>query len=115
MNKQKEIVDHIHLSKEKLRRKDTRYFYDNLSSREQWRIFKEYQDATACIDIETTGLGGGVMLRYMGWAEAADLIVKGLGKTILNETVTYDFARLMDGAKKLKCSEFATEIIKNML
>ncbi len=59
-------------------------------------------------------LSGDMMLRYMGWAEAADLIVKGLGKTILNKTVTYDFARLMDGAKELKCSEFATEIINNM-
>ena len=59
-------------------------------------------------------LSGNMMLRYMGWSEAADLIVKGLEKTILNKTVTYDFARLMEGAKVLKCSEFATEIINNM-
>jgi isocitrate dehydrogenase len=59
-------------------------------------------------------LSGEMMLRYMGWTEAADLILGGLGKTILNKTVTYDFARLMDGARVLKCSEFATEIIKNM-
>jgi isocitrate dehydrogenase len=59
-------------------------------------------------------LSGDLMLRYMGWSDAADLIVKGLEKTIRNKTVTYDFARLMNGAKELKCSEFATEIIKNM-
>ena len=59
-------------------------------------------------------LSGEMMLRYMGWTEAADLILGGLGKTILNKTVTYDFARLMDEARVLKCSEFATEIIKNM-
>jgi isocitrate dehydrogenase len=59
-------------------------------------------------------LSGDMMLRYMGWTEAADLIIKGLEKTIINKTVTYDFARLMDGAKELKCSEFASEVIKNM-
>lgn len=57
LNKRKKIVRHIHLSKEKIRAKDARYFYDNLSSKEHWRLFKEYQDATAYIDIETTGLG----------------------------------------------------------
>lgn len=57
LNKRKKIADHIHLSKEKLNNKDARYFYDNLPSREHWRIFKEYQDVTAYIDIETTGLG----------------------------------------------------------
>ncbi|MFV1976503.1 MAG: ribonuclease H-like domain-containing protein [Candidatus Scalindua sp.] len=57
LNKRKKIVDHIHLSKEKISSKGARYFYDNLPSREHWRIFKEYQDATAYIDIETTGLG----------------------------------------------------------
>ncbi|MBF0290319.1 MAG: ribonuclease H-like domain-containing protein [SAR324 cluster bacterium] len=57
LNKQKKIVDNIHLSKERIRSKDTRYFYDNLPSKEHWRIFKEYRDATAYIDIETTGLG----------------------------------------------------------
>ncbi len=59
-------------------------------------------------------LSGHMMLRYMGWTDAADLIIKGLERTISNKTVTYDFARLMDGAKVLKCSEFATEIINNM-
>jgi isocitrate dehydrogenase len=59
-------------------------------------------------------LSGEMMLRYMGWKEAADLIVKGLETTITNKTVTYDFARLMEGAKLLKTSEFGSEIIANM-
>ena len=54
------------------------------------------------------------MLRYMGWEEAADLIIRGLEKTIAAKTVTYDFHRLMEGATLLKCSEFATAIIENM-
>ena len=59
-------------------------------------------------------LSGVLMLEYMGWQEAADLIVKGLGKSITNKTVTYDFERLMPGSKLLKCSEFGKEIVKNM-
>jgi isocitrate dehydrogenase len=59
-------------------------------------------------------LSGVMMFQYMGWNEAADLIVSGLTKAIESKKVTYDFARLMDGATKLKCSEFGTEIIKNM-
>ena len=59
-------------------------------------------------------LSGVMMLEYMGWQEAADLIVKSLEKTIANKTVTYDFERLMPGAKLLKCSEFGREIVKNM-
>jgi isocitrate dehydrogenase len=59
-------------------------------------------------------LSGEMMLRYMGWNEAADLIISGINKTIQAKTVTYDFARLMDGAKEVKCSEFGDEIIKNM-
>jgi len=59
-------------------------------------------------------LSGEMMLRYMGWKEAADLIIKGLETTIAKKTVTYDFARLMEGAKLLKCSEFGSEIIANM-
>ena len=50
----------------------------------------------------------------MGWGEAADLIVKGMSVAINAKTVTYDFERLMDGAKLLKCSEFGDAIIKNM-
>jgi isocitrate dehydrogenase len=59
-------------------------------------------------------LSGVMMFEYLGWQEAADLIVKGLEKAIDAKTVTYDFERLMQGAKKVKCSEFATEMIKHM-
>lgn len=59
-------------------------------------------------------LSGVMMLEYMGWQEAADLIVSGLEKAIGQKTVTYDFARLMEGGKEIKCSEFATAIIDNM-
>ncbi len=59
-------------------------------------------------------LSGVLMLEYMGWQEAADLIVKGLQGAIHKKRVTYDFERLMEGATKLKCSEFGNEIILNM-
>ncbi|WP_054669122.1 NADP-dependent isocitrate dehydrogenase [Calditerricola satsumensis] len=59
-------------------------------------------------------LSGEMMLRYLGWTEAADLIIKAMERTIANKTVTYDFARLMDGAKEVKCSEFGTLLIENM-
>jgi len=59
-------------------------------------------------------LSGVMMLEYMKWQEAADLIVKGLEAAIGAKTVTYDFERLMPGAKKVKCSEFASEMIKHM-
>jgi len=59
-------------------------------------------------------LSGEMMFRYMGWTEAADLILAGISRAIKNRTVTYDFHRLMTGAKMLKCSEFGDEIIKNM-
>jgi isocitrate dehydrogenase len=59
-------------------------------------------------------LSGEMMLRYLGWNEAADRIVRALEATIANKTVTYDLARLMEGAKQLRCSEFASEIIANM-
>jgi isocitrate dehydrogenase len=59
-------------------------------------------------------LSGEMMLRYMGWVDAADRIVKGLEATIARKVVTYDFARLMEGAKEVKCSEFATAIIETM-
>ena len=59
-------------------------------------------------------LSGEMMLRYMGWTEAADLIVKGMEGAVAAKTVTYDFARLMDGATEVKCSEFASAIIKHM-
>jgi isocitrate dehydrogenase len=59
-------------------------------------------------------LSGEMMFRYMGWHEAADLIVKGMEGAIAAKTVTYDFHRLMDGAKLLKTSEFGTAIIQHM-
>ena len=59
-------------------------------------------------------LSGEMMLRYMGWVEAADAIINALDKTIGQKTVTYDFARLMEGAKEVKCSEFASAIISNL-
>jgi len=59
-------------------------------------------------------LSGEMMFRYMGWTEVADLIVKGMEAAIGQKTVTYDFARLMDGATEVKCSEFGDAIIRNM-
>jgi isocitrate dehydrogenase len=59
-------------------------------------------------------LSGVMMLEYMGWQEAADLIIKGLEGAISARQVTYDFHRLMEGATLLKCSEFGQEVVKNM-
>jgi isocitrate dehydrogenase len=59
-------------------------------------------------------LSGVMMFEYLGWQNVADLIVKSLEAAIAAKTVTYDFARLMEGAKKIKCSEFASEMIKHM-
>jgi isocitrate dehydrogenase len=59
-------------------------------------------------------LSGVMMLEHLGWQEAADLIIKGLEKSIADKTVTYDFARLTQGAHEVKCSEFGDLIIKNM-
>jgi isocitrate dehydrogenase len=59
-------------------------------------------------------LSGEMMLRYMGWTEAADAIISAMDKTIADKTVTYDFARLMDGAKEVKCSEFGDALIRNL-
>jgi len=59
-------------------------------------------------------LSGCLMFEYLGWQEVSDLIVKALEKTVQNKTVTYDFARLIPGAKKMKCSEFAKEIVRNL-
>ncbi|CRL66226.1 Isocitrate dehydrogenase [NADP] [Proteus vulgaris] len=55
-----------------------------------------------------------IMLRHMGWTEAADLIIKGMEGAIAAKTVTYDFERQLEGAKLLKCSEFGDAIIKHM-
>ena len=59
-------------------------------------------------------LSGEMMFRHLGWVEAADLVVKGMDGAIGAKTVTYDFARLMDGARELKTSEFGDEIIRHM-
>jgi isocitrate dehydrogenase len=59
-------------------------------------------------------LSGVMMLEYMGWQEAADLIIKGLEGAISSKRVTYDFHRLMEGATLLKCSEFAQEVVNKM-
>ena len=59
-------------------------------------------------------LSGVMMFEYMGWQPVADLIVASLKKAIAAKTVTYDFARQMDGATKVKCGGFADEMIKHM-
>jgi isocitrate dehydrogenase len=59
-------------------------------------------------------LSGEMMLRYMGWTEAADRIITAMDRTIGQKTVTYDFARLMEGATEVKCSEFGDALIRNM-
>ncbi|GEN51824.1 NADP-dependent isocitrate dehydrogenase [Halobacillus faecis] len=59
-------------------------------------------------------LSGVLMLEHLGWREAADLITKSMDKTIGSKVVTYDFARMMEGATEVKCSEFGDELIKNM-
>ena len=59
-------------------------------------------------------LSGALMFEFLGWKDVAQLIEQGIAKTIAQKTVTYDFARLMEGAKEVKCSEFATAIIAKM-
>jgi isocitrate dehydrogenase len=59
-------------------------------------------------------LSGEMMLRYLGWSEAADLIIRGMEGAIAAKTVTYDFERLMPGATLLKCSEFGAAVVKHM-
>jgi len=59
-------------------------------------------------------LSGEMMLRYMGWTEAADAIITAMDRTIGQKTVTYDFARLMEGATEVKCSEVAYALIRNL-
>jgi isocitrate dehydrogenase len=59
-------------------------------------------------------LSGEMMLRYLGWTEAADALITAMDRTIGQKTVTYDFARLMPGATEIKCSEFANALIRNL-
>jgi isocitrate dehydrogenase len=71
----------------------------------------------AGLDVVNPGsviLSGVMMLEHLGWLEAVELIYKGMETSIYNKTVTYDFARLMEGATEVKCSEFANQIINNM-
>ena len=59
-------------------------------------------------------LSGEMMLRYMGWNDAADLIIRGVEGAISGKSVTYDFARMMPGAREVKCSEFGEAVVKHM-
>jgi isocitrate dehydrogenase len=59
-------------------------------------------------------LSGEMMLRYMGWTEAADRIITAMDRSIGQKSVTYDFARMMEGAKEVKTSEFGDALISNM-
>jgi isocitrate dehydrogenase len=59
-------------------------------------------------------LSGEMMLRYLGWTEAADRVIRGMDGAIGAKRVTYDFARLMDGATEVKCSEFGDAVIAHM-
>ena len=59
-------------------------------------------------------LSGEMMFRYLGWTEAADLLLKGIEGAISKKIVTYDFARLMEGAHEVSCSEFGKAIVENM-
>ena len=59
-------------------------------------------------------LSGEMMLRHLGWNEAANLVIQGLNGAITSKRVTYDFARLMQGASEIKCSEFGDNIIQHM-
>ena len=59
-------------------------------------------------------LSGEMMFRYLGWTEAADLIIAGMTRTVQKGTVTYDFARLMTGAREVRCSEFGEAVAANM-
>ncbi|MBI3976420.1 MAG: NADP-dependent isocitrate dehydrogenase, partial [Armatimonadetes bacterium] len=59
-------------------------------------------------------LSGAMMLEYLGWQEAADLITRGLERTFAQKVMTYDLARLAEGAREVRTSEFATAVIENM-
>ena len=81
------------------------------------RFAREMSTQYANLDQVNPGsviLSGEMMLRYMGWTEAADLIIKGMDGAISAKTVTYDFHRLMDGATKVKCSEFGEAVVRHM-
>ena len=66
------------------------------------------------VNPSSVNLSGEMMLRYLGWTEAADLILEAINKALERKQVTYDFHRLMEGASLLKCSEFGQELVDNM-
>jgi isocitrate dehydrogenase len=66
------------------------------------------------VNPSSLALSGEMLLRHLGWTEAADLIIKGIEKSISDKTVTYDFARLMENATEVSCSGFADIVVKNM-
>ena len=66
------------------------------------------------VNPSSLALSGEMLLRHIGWNEAADLVIKGIEKAIASKQVTYDFARLMDGATELSCSGFANAVVENM-
>ena len=66
------------------------------------------------VNPSSLALSGEMLLRHIGWDEAADLVVKGIENAIADKQVTYDFARLMDGATLLSCSEFAKAAVERM-
>ena len=78
-----------------------------------FELFAEYANLDK-VNPGSVILSGEMMFRYLGWNEAADLIITGLENSIKAKTVTYDLARLIEGAKEVKCSEFGSAIIANM-
>ena len=66
------------------------------------------------VNPSSLALSGEMLLRYIGWNEAADLVVRGIENAIADKQVTYDFARLMDGAHELSCSGFAAAVVERM-
>ena len=66
------------------------------------------------VNPSSLALSGEMLLRHIGWNEAADLVIKGIEKAIASKQVTYDFARLMEGATELSCSGFANAVVENM-
>ena len=82
-------------------------------------VFLHRSTAPKYADLDKVNLGsvvlsGEMMLRHMGWLDAADLIVKGMNGAIVSKKVTYDFARLMEGATEVKCSVFGDNLIAHM-
>ena len=66
------------------------------------------------VNPSSLALSGEMLLRHLGWTEAADLVIRGIERAISDRVVTYDFARLMDGAKEVSCSGFARAVAERM-